>query len=57
MQITLLDTGSPIPDPARAGPATLVQAGDLSLLFDCGRGVLLRLVAAGLLPGMLHRVS
>jgi ribonuclease Z len=56
LKVTTLGTGSPIPDPARAGPATLVQAGDRSLLFDCGRGVLLRLVAAGLLPGMLDRV-
>ena len=26
MRVTLLGTGSPIPDPHRAGPATLVQA-------------------------------
>jgi ribonuclease Z len=56
MKITLLGTGSPIPDPNRAGPATLVQAGPMNLLFDCGRGVLMRLAAAGLFPGMLHRV-
>jgi ribonuclease Z len=48
MRITLLGTGSPLPDPNRAGPATLVQAGGLQLLFDCGRGVLMRLAAAGL---------
>ena len=56
MKVTLLGTGSPIPDPNRAGPSTLVQAGPLNLLFDCGRGVLMRLAAAGLFPGMLHRV-
>ena len=56
MQLTLLGTGSPIPDPHRAGPSTLVKAGGLNLLFDCGRGVLMRLAAAGLLPPMLHRV-
>jgi ribonuclease Z len=50
MKVTLLGTGSPIPDPLRAGPATLVQVGGLTLLFDCGRGVLLRLAAAGV-PG------
>ncbi|UDY35371.1 ribonuclease Z [Dermatobacter hominis] len=50
MEVTLLGTGSPIPDPLRAGPATLVRAGGLALLFDCGRGVLLRLAAAGV-PG------
>ncbi len=47
MKVTLLGTGSPLPDPLRAGPATLVQAGGLHLLFDCGRGALMRLAAAG----------
>lgn len=56
MKVTLLGTGSPIPDAHRAGPATLVQAGPVNLLFDCGRGVLMRLAAAGLFPGMLHHV-
>jgi ribonuclease Z len=46
MKITLLGTGSPIPDPNRAGPSTLVQAEGITLLFDCGRGVLMRLAAA-----------
>jgi ribonuclease Z len=27
IEVTLLDTGSPIPYPNRAGPATLVRAG------------------------------
>ena len=53
MRITLLGTGSPLPDPNRAGPATLVTAGALTVLVDCGRGVLMRLAAAGLLPPML----
>jgi ribonuclease Z len=56
VKVTLLGTGSPIPDAQRAGPSTLVQAGNLNLLFDCGRGVLMRLAAAGLFPGMLHHV-
>lgn len=55
MKVTLLGTGSPLPDPNRAGPATLVQAGGLNLLVDCGRGVLMRLAAAGLpSPALLH---
>ncbi len=55
MRITLLGTGSPLPDPHRAGPATLVEAGGLHLLVDCGRGVLMRLAAAGLpTPSLLH---
>jgi ribonuclease Z len=57
MRLTLLGTGSPIPDPNRAGPATLVQTSSgANLLFDTGRGVLMRLAAAGLLPPMLTRV-
>ncbi len=56
MKITLLGTGSPIPDPNRAGPSTLVQTGGATLLADCGRGVLLRLTGAGLLPPMLTAV-
>ena len=47
MRITILGSGSPLPDADRAGPATLVQAGDASLLVDCGRGALMRLTAAG----------
>jgi ribonuclease Z len=56
MQVVTLGTGSPLPDPNRAGPSTLVRANGRPLLFDCGRGVLIRLAAAGLLPGMLDRV-
>lgn len=47
IEITLLGTGSPIPDPNRAGPATLVRAGEQSFLIDCGRGVLQRAAAIG----------
>lgn len=47
IEITLLGTGSPLPDPKRAGPATLVRAGGQTFLIDCGRGVLLRAAAAG----------
>ncbi|ORB88674.1 ribonuclease Z [Mycobacterium persicum] len=47
IEITLLGTGSPIPDPNRAGPATLVRAGGQAFLIDCGRGVLQRAAAVG----------
>jgi ribonuclease Z len=46
--ITLLGTGSPIPSADRAGPATLISAGDEHYLVDAGRGVLMRLAALGL---------
>lgn len=47
IDITLLGTGSPMIDPNRAGPATLVRAGTQTFLVDCGRGVLMRAAAAG----------
>lgn len=47
IEITLLGTGSPIPDAHRAGPSTLVRAGGQTFLIDCGRGVQQRLTAAG----------
>ena len=59
IDITLLGTGSPMVDPNRAGPSTLVQIGGQersdsgistagqSFLVDCGRGVLMRAAAAG----------
>lgn len=57
MIVTMLGTGSPLPHPDRAGPATLIQAAGLNLLVDCGRGVSMRLAAAGIPgPGFLHQV-
>jgi ribonuclease Z len=46
MQVIVLGSGSPLPDPARAGPSTLVRTTAGDLLFDCGRGVLMRAAAA-----------
>ncbi|MFV9672355.1 MAG: MBL fold metallo-hydrolase [Acidimicrobiia bacterium] len=46
MRITLLGTGGPRPDPARQGPATLVDVAGLRLLFDAGRGVATQLAKA-----------
>jgi ribonuclease Z len=56
MEITLLGTGNPVPDVHRAGAATLVRAGGLTLLVDAGRGVLPRMLAAGALPLQLSAV-
>jgi ribonuclease Z len=47
IEVTLLGTGSPMVDPNRAGPSTLVRAGSELLLLDCGRGVLMRAAAVG----------
>lgn len=54
--VTLLGTGSPLPDPNRAGPSTLVQAGGANLLVDAGRGCVMRLAGAGLFPSMVTGV-
>jgi len=47
MQVIILGSGSPLPDPARAGPSTLVRTAVGDLLFDCGRAVLMRCAAVG----------
>lgn len=44
MKLTLLGTGTPHPNPLRAGPSQHVQIGDSSVLVDCGSGVARRLV-------------
>lgn len=56
MDIILTGTGSPLPDPNRAGPSTLVKAGDTHILVDAGRGVVMRMAAAGSLPDLLAGV-
>ena len=56
MEITLLGTGSPIPDARRGGPATLVRAGGQTILVDAGRAVVMRLAGAGTLPVLLNAV-
>ena len=47
MEVIILGSGSPLPHPDRAGPATLVRVGDKDFLFDCGRGVLMRAMSVG----------
>lgn len=56
IEITLLGTGSPLPDAERAGPATLVRAGGTTLLVDAGRGVVMRTAGAGSGPSALTAV-
>jgi len=43
LKVTLLGTGNPTPAIERFGPSILVEAGPEKLLFDCGRGVPIRL--------------
>ena len=42
MQVILLGTGYPRPDPERAGPSTAVVVGDRVFLVDAGRNVMTR---------------
>ena len=56
MDIVLTGTGSPLPDANRAGPSTLVKAGDTHLLVDAGRGVVMRMTGGGSLPAFLAAV-
>jgi len=56
MELVLTGTGSPLPDANRAGPSTLVKAGDTHILVDAGRGVVMRMAGAGSLPGLLAGV-
>lgn len=43
IKVTLLGTGCPEPVMNRFGPSILVEAGDQKLIFDVGRGAVLRL--------------
>lgn len=42
-RVTLLGTGTPAPSATRFGPSTLVEVAGQYLLFDAGRGVVVRL--------------
>jgi ribonuclease Z len=50
MRVTLLGTGTPFPNVERFGSAILVEVAGKALLFDCGRGVVIRLTQAGVSP-------
>lgn len=45
-EIVTLGTGSPLPDPNRAGPSNLVRVAGRTFLVDCGRGVMMRAAGA-----------
>ena len=56
MTVILLGTGTPYPEAARFGAAILVEAGGQKMLFDCGRGVVIRLKEAGVNPSEIDAV-
>ena len=50
MRVTLLGTGTPFPNAERFGSAILVEVAGKKLLFDCGRGAVIRLTQSGVNP-------
>lgn len=56
MYAILLGTGFPRPSPDRAGPCTAIVIGDKVFLVDAGRGAMLRLAGAGLVPKQVRAV-
>ena len=46
-RLIVLGSGTPVPDPERAGPAYAVTYGTRVFLFDAGAGVMRRVAAAG----------
>jgi ribonuclease Z len=55
MQVVLLGTGFPAPDPERAGPSNAVLVGEKVFIVDAGRGVTMRLAAV--LGPRPHRID
>jgi len=56
IRVTLLGTGTGERSAAEAGPGTVIEAGDETILIDCGSGSLARLQRAGLEPFHLTAV-
>lgn len=53
LHVGLCGSGSPMPDPARAGPCTVVIAGKRMFLVDAGEGSVRRLSLMGFQPGQV----
>lgn len=56
LHVILCGTGSPLPDPSRAGPCTLVIAGKQRFLIDAGEGSARRLAMIGVPLGQIDAV-
>lgn len=54
--VTMLGTGTPMLNPHRFSQSILVEAAGRKLLFDTGRGAILRLVQAGVSPASVEHV-
>jgi ribonuclease BN (tRNA processing enzyme) len=51
-RVVLLGTGTPVPDPDRSGPATVIVVDDCAYLVDFGPGVVRRAESAALTRGI-----
>lgn len=56
IRVIVLGTGTPFVDADRFGAAVLVEAGGKKLLFDCGRGAVIRLKQVGVNPDEIDGV-
>lgn len=52
VQVVMLGTGTPLPDPERAGPSIAVVVGNRAYLFDAGTGIVRRAAAARIQKGI-----
>lgn len=57
MKLTLLGTGTPIPNLQRYGPSQVVEVGDRLVLVDAGIGVVHRLMGAGYARPRIERIA
>lgn len=56
LHVYFCGTGSPLPDPARAGPCVAVLAGETPLIFDAGSGSMRKLARMGFPVGETETV-
>lgn len=56
LHVYVCGSGSPLPDPARAGPCLGVLAGDRAFLFDVGGGSIRRLTRMGFPTGRTEKL-
>ena len=56
MQVSLLGTGLPYPNPRRRGPGYALRAGAHNFAVDCGSGVVHRMVELGLMPNEIDHL-
>ena len=56
LRVTLLGTGIPNPHINAFGTSTLIEAGDQTVLIDCGRGAVIRMGQLGISLGSIETV-